>query len=204
LPPASDSRLLSHPLPGADLLLLDQSAPPRLLLLGAGADALPVATLITFLGWSVTVVDHRPHFSRPERFPGADAVLSGGPATVPELLANARAAGTAFNAAIVMSHHLPSDLAYLRVLAQSSIPYIGLLGPASRRNRLLADLQSVEVASLESRVRGPVGLDIGAESPEAIALSIVAEIQAMLSGNVSSSPLSAKLTCPATLRTPMQ
>jgi xanthine/CO dehydrogenase XdhC/CoxF family maturation factor len=123
---------------------------------------------------------------------------------VPELVAHADANGTAFNGAIVMSHHLPSDLAYLRALAQSSIPYIGLLGPASRRDRLLGDLSSAEVASLEPRLRGPIGLDIGAETPEAIALSIVAEIQAMLSGNVSLSPLSAKPNRPAPLRTPMQ
>jgi xanthine/CO dehydrogenase XdhC/CoxF family maturation factor len=185
-------------------LLLEQSAPPRLLLLGAGADALPVAALISFLGWSLTVVDHRPHYARSERFPGADAVLSGGPAIVAETVAQARAANIAFNGAIVMSHHLPSDLAYLRALAQSAIPYVGLLGPASRRDRLLRDLTGAEAASLEPRLRGPVGLDIGAETPEAIALSIVAEIQAMLAGKVSLSPLSAKPICPVPLRTPMQ
>lgn len=204
LPAVSGSKLLSYTLPGVELLLLEQSSPPRLLLLGAGADALPVATLITFLGWSVTVVDHRPHYARAERFPGADAVLSGGPAVVPQLVAQAQAADTAFDGVIVMSHHLPTDLAYLRALARSAIPYIGLLGPTSRRDRLMRDLQPTEVTSLGSRLRGPVGLDIGAESPEAIALSIVAEIQAVLSGNVSSSPLSAKLSCPAPLGTPMQ
>ena len=204
LPPGSGSRLIPHALPGAELLLLEQAAPPRLLLLGAGADALPVATLVTFLGWSITVVDHRPHFARSERFPGADAVLAGGPTAVPDLLASARTSGTDFNGAIVMSHHLPTDLAYLRALAQSSMPYIGLLGPVSRRDRLLADLDGAEVASLEPRLRAPVGLDIGAGSPEAIALSIVAEIQAMLSGNVSMAPLSAKIACPAPMRTHMQ
>ncbi|HTT05115.1 MAG TPA: XdhC family protein [Steroidobacteraceae bacterium] len=204
LPAGSGSRLLSHALPGADLLLLEQSAPPRLLLLGAGADALPVAALITFLGWSVTVVDHRSHYARPERFPDADAVLSGGPAVVPELVAQAQTANTAFNGAIVMSHHLPSDLAYLRALAPSSIPYIGLLGPASRRDRLVGDLTSADISSLEPRLRGPIGLDIGAETPEAIALSIVAEIQALLAGIVSLSPLSARPTLPAAMRTPMQ
>ncbi|HEX4051875.1 MAG TPA: XdhC family protein [Steroidobacteraceae bacterium] len=204
MPSGSGSQLLSHALPGAELLWLEQSAPPRLLLLGAGADALPVATLMTFIGWSVTVVDHRPHYARSERFPGADAVLSGGPAAVLDLVAQAQTAATAFNGAVVMSHHMSSDRAYLRALAQSTIPYIGLLGPASRRDRLLGDLEGAEVASLEPRLRAPVGLDIGAGSPEAIALSIVVEIQAMLSGNASLSPLSAKLTCPAPLRTPMR
>ncbi len=204
LPAGSGSHLLSQALPGTDLLLLEQSAPPRLLLLGAGADAIPVATLITFLGWSLTVVDHRSHYARLERFPGVDAVSSGGPAVVVELVREARAAAIPFNCAIVMSHHLASDLAYLRALAQGTIPYVGLFGPASRRDRLLADLEPAVAASLEGRLRAPVGLDIGAGSPEAIALSIVAEIQATLAGDVSLSPLSAKLSCPAPLRTPMR
>jgi len=201
LPAGTGSRLLPQALPGTDLLLLEQPAPPRLLLLGAGADALPVGVLVAFLGWSLTVVDHRPHFARPERFPGADAVLAGGPGIVPELVAQAQTAGTAFNGAVIMSHHLPSDLAYLRALARSAVPYIGLLGPASRRDRLLGDLEGVEAASVEPRLRAPVGLDIGAGSPEAIALAIVAEIQAMLAGVAALSPLSAKLACAAPIRT---
>ena len=200
----SGSRQLTERLPGVDLLLLEQPAPPRLLLLGAGADALPVAVLINFLGWSLTVVDHRPHFGRRDRFPAADEVSAGGPAVVPDLLEQARARGIPFNAAIVMSHHLPSDLAYLRALAQSTLPYIGLLGPASRRDRLLRDLEPGEARSLEPRLRAPVGLDIGAGSPEAIALSIVAELQATLAGSVSLAPLSAKLPCPVPRRTPMR
>lgn len=202
--PGSGSRLLSQALPGTDLLLLEQAAPPRLLLLGAGADALPVASLIHFLGWSLTVVDHRAHFARPERFPEADSVLAGGPGALPELLRAASAGGKGFDGAIVMSHHLASDLAYLRALAPSLIPYIGLLGPVSRRDRLLADMEPAAASKLEPRLRAPIGLDIGAGSPEAIALSIVAEIQAMLAGNVSLSPLSAKSSCPVPLRTPMR
>jgi xanthine/CO dehydrogenase XdhC/CoxF family maturation factor len=83
------------------------------------------------------------------------------------------------DAAIVMSHHLVSDLAWLRLLAASSIPYVGLLGPAARRERLLQDLAG-DAAALHGRLRAPVGLDIGGRSPESIALSIVAEIHAAL------------------------
>ena len=204
LPKGSGSALLAQALPGTDLLWLEQAAPPRLLLLGAGADALPVASLITFLGWSLTVVDHRSHFARQERFATADAVLPGGAAVVPALAEQAQSGGTPFDAAIVMSHHLPSDLAYLRALARTAIPYVGLLGPATRRDRLLADLTSGEVATLQPRLHAPVGLDIGASSPEGIALSIAAEIHANLSGNASISPLSSKLACPAPIRTPMR
>jgi xanthine/CO dehydrogenase XdhC/CoxF family maturation factor len=183
------NRLLQQGLPGTDVFVLEQAAPPRLLLLGAGPDAQPVVMLAVFLGWSPTVIDHRSHYARPARFPGAEAVIEGGPQVLTELLQSKDS--RPFNAAIVMSHHLATDLRYLRALAGSEIPYIGLLGPASRRDRLLGDLGSTADA-IGARLRAPVGLDLGASSPEAIALSIIAEIQATLSGHVSMGPLSAK------------
>jgi len=184
LPPIPGSRLLppSYSVSsGTELFLLEQQMQPRILLLGAGADALPVAKLASFLGWSVTVVDHRSHFARAARFPEADAVLEGGPQAVPALLQADSSSAGHFDAAIVMSHHLLTDAAYLRALATSDIPYIGLLGPVIRRDRLLSELAD-EAARLRGRLRAPVGLDLGAATPEAIALSIVAEIQAVLSG----------------------
>ncbi len=69
-----------------------------------------------------------------------------------------------FAAAVVMSHHLESDLQYLRALAHSAVPYVGLLGPAARREKLLADL-GADAALLRPRLRAPVGLDIGGRSP---------------------------------------
>jgi xanthine dehydrogenase accessory factor len=187
LPSAQGNRLLVQALPDTDLLLLDQSAPPRVLLLGAGPDALPVAQVVTFLGWSLTVVDHRSHYAQAGRFERADSVLDGGPAALSELLHRGEAA---FDATIVMSHHLLTDLAYLRVLASSEIPYVGLLGPASRRDRLLQELGDAAAARLRPRLRAPVGLDLGAASPEAIALAIVAEIQGFLAGDATWRPLS--------------
>jgi xanthine/CO dehydrogenase XdhC/CoxF family maturation factor len=85
-----------------------------------------------------------------------------------------------FDAAVVMSHHLPTDQTYLRLLAGSATKYVGLLGPPNRRTRLLAEI-GAHARLLESRLAGPVGLDIGAQTPEAIALAIVAEIHAFLS-----------------------
>ncbi len=189
------SRPLATPWPGGELLLLEQPAPPRLLLLGAGPDSQPVAHLSTFMGWSVTVVDHRSHYARPDRFPDADAVSDGGAAAVEHLL---RAATQPFNAAIVMSHHLNSDRAYLRVLADSSIGYVGLLGPAARRDRLLSELDEPLAERLAPRLHAPVGLDLGASTPEGIALSIVAEIQAVLAGNAPMTPLSLRASSPRT------
>jgi len=80
-----------------------------------------------------------------------------------------------------MSHHLPSDLAYLRVLAASAIPYLGLLGPAMRRARLLADL-GADARGLHGRLHAPVGLPLGGRSPESIALAIVAQLHAFVHG----------------------
>lgn len=192
LPRGSGSRLLPASLSIAsrtELFLLEQEMQPRILLLGAGADALPVATLASFLGWRVTVVDHRSHFAQATRFPQAEAVLDGGPQVVPRLLQSSP--GGHFDAAIVMSHHLLTDAGYLRALVSSSIPYVGLLGPVVRRERLLSEL-GPEAVRLRERLRAPVGLDLGAASPEAIALSIVAEIQAVLSGTQDITPLSDK------------
>ncbi len=150
--------------------------PPRLLLLGGGPDARPVARLADFLGWRVVVVDHRPAYLDPAQFPQGTRLVESAAADVAEALRL-----DDFFAAIVMSHHLDSDLHYLRALASSAVPYVGLLGPAARREKLLADLGD-PLPSLRARLRAPVGLDIGGRTPEAIALSIVGEVQAALSG----------------------
>jgi xanthine/CO dehydrogenase XdhC/CoxF family maturation factor len=150
--------------------------PPRLLVLGGGPDAVPVVEQAALLGWPVTLVDHRPAYAVAERFVRAERVVLARPE---ELDAHLDAA--TFDAAVVMSHHLVSDAGYLGWLARSPIRYVGLLGPAARRERLHAELPEVG-AQLSGRLFGPVGLDIGAATPEAIALAIVAEIHAVLSG----------------------
>jgi xanthine/CO dehydrogenase XdhC/CoxF family maturation factor len=148
----------------------------RVLLLGGGPDARPVAELASFLGWRVTVVDHRSTYLVPSRFPPGTRLVearAAGVAAAVELDAHA--------AAIVMSHHLDSDLDYLRALSSSAVGYVGLLGPAARREKLLGDLGAAADA-LRPRLRAPVGLDIGGRAPESIALSIVGEVHAFLEG----------------------
>jgi xanthine/CO dehydrogenase XdhC/CoxF family maturation factor len=86
-----------------------------------------------------------------------------------------------YSAAIVMSHHLESDLHYLRALAAAPVPYVGLLGPAARREKLMSDLGG-DADALRSRLRAPVGLDIGGRTPESIALAIIGEVHAVLAG----------------------
>ena len=158
------------------LFVLPLSLPPRILLLGAGPDALPVVDFAVRLGWKVTLVDHRAAYAVPGHFPGAESVLLARPETLSGVLDL-----NGFAAAIVMSHHLPSDLAYLRVLAASAIPYLGLLGPAMRRARLLADL-GADARGLHGRLHAPVGLPLGGRSPESIALAIVAQLHAFVHG----------------------
>lgn len=156
------------------VFVLPLSLPPTLLLLGAGPDAAPVVELAARQSWKVTVVDHRPAYAVPGHFPGAERVILSRPDDLASATNLAR-----FRAAVVMSHHLPSDLAYLRGLAATDIPYIGLLGPAMRRERLLSDL-GAQADSLRARLHAPVGLALGGRTPESIALSIVAEIHAFV------------------------
>jgi xanthine/CO dehydrogenase XdhC/CoxF family maturation factor len=162
--------------PDVEMFVAALAPPPHLLLLGGGPDARPVADLAAFLGWRVTVVDHRAAYLDPARFPANTRLVEGAAADVAEAVAL-----DDYSAAIVMSHHLDSDLQYLRALAASSVPYVGLLGPAARREKLLGDLGD-PASSLRARLRAPVGLDIGGRAPESIALSIIGEVHAVLAG----------------------
>jgi xanthine/CO dehydrogenase XdhC/CoxF family maturation factor len=162
--------------PGVELFIAVVTPPPHLLLLGGGPDARPVATLAAFLGWRITVVEHRSDYLAPEHFPPSTTLIE---ARAADLAASVSLAE--YSAAIVMSHHLDSDLHYLRALAASPIHYVGLLGPAARREKLLGDL-GADAERLRLRLRAPVGLDIGGRTPESIALSIIGEVHAALEG----------------------
>ena len=158
--------------------------PPHLLICGAGPDAQPVAKAARALGWRVSIVDHRPAYAAAAGFWGAEVALCD-PHLLRSIIAIERC-----HAAVVMSHHLPSDVMYLRELAQAGVPaYIGLLGPEARRRRLAQELGPV-VAKLTGRLHGPVGLDIGAVTPEGIALAIVSQIHAWLAGRGGIEPTS--------------
>ncbi|HEU5136401.1 MAG TPA: XdhC family protein [Steroidobacteraceae bacterium] len=162
--------------PGVEMFIAAISPPPHLLLLGGGPDTRPVARLADFLGWRVTVVEHRAAYLLPERFPPSTKLIEVRPAELADAVTLADHA-----AAIVMSHHLESDLHYLRALSGSTVAYVGLLGPAARREKLMSDL-GADAAALRPRLRAPVGLDIGGRTPESIALAIVGEVHAVLEG----------------------
>jgi len=150
---------------------------PEVLLIGGGPDALPVVEFGAALGWRVTVADHRPAYADTLRLPRARRVLLSTPAQLAQQVDL-----TQFDAAVVMSHHIATDLAALEALAATPIPYVGLLGPASRRKRLLADLGPATAARFGARLHAPVGLELGGRDPASIALAITAEIQAHLHG----------------------
>jgi xanthine dehydrogenase accessory factor len=144
-------------------------APPRLLLLGAGPESAPLLRLAHLLGWCVDVVESRARWFG--LLAGADAHHME-PAVLPGLLATQR-----FAAAVVMSHHYSRDLEFLQHCAHSAIAWIGLLGPVARRDALLAELDAATRERLLPRLQAPVGLRLGGEGPEAIALAIIAALQ---------------------------
>jgi xanthine/CO dehydrogenase XdhC/CoxF family maturation factor len=152
----------------------------RLVICGAGQDAAPVARLASQLGWEVTVVDHRPlSDARSARFPGARVVECADALQIAGVLpANQRFA------AVVMSHHLARDRDYLYGLLKSEVAYLGVLGPRARTERMLTELVVREgsLPEIGERLFSPIGMDIGGEGPDAIALSIVSQISAVTSG----------------------
>ena len=159
---------------------IERFEPPlRIALFGAGPDAVPVARLAAELGWDVVVLDQRPAFARAERFPDARVLH----AEVEHAVA--RAGLDASDFALLMTHHYLHDRVLLAELLRSPVRYIALLGPKQRSEDLLAELAAAgrRVGDEErARLFGPAGLDLGADSPESIALAIVAEIQAVAAG----------------------
>ena len=156
--------------------LLEVLVPPvRLVVYGAGNDAQPLVHLAASLGWHITVVDGRPNLATAVRFPEAAEVRI---VPVRELETQHPDAG-AYH--VLLSHNYAYDLAALQTLLPTAAPYIGLLGPRVKAARLLDELALTEAEQqqlLRTRLHSPIGLDLGSETPEEIALAIVAEIQA--------------------------
>ena len=154
--------------------------PVNLMIFGAGADAVPLAQIAKSVGWNVSIVDHRPAFATGKRFPVADNIFHARPETL-----NGNIGVDENTVAVVMSHNYENDKYILSYLLNSPVKYIGALGPKKRTKELLAKLaedgKNFTDTQLE-RLFAPVGLDIGATTPEGIALSIVAEIQSFLGG----------------------
>ncbi len=161
---------------------------PALVIAGAGNDVQPLVDITSLLGWHTTVVDGRPQYATNERFKKADRVLVAKPQQV---LQQVRPdSQTVF---VLMTHNYNYDIAVLRELLATKMyfPYIGLLGPRKKLDRMLDELRQEGIQPDERQfatLHGPVGLNIGAETAPEIAVSIVSEIKAMLSGR-SGAPL---------------
>lgn len=148
--------------------------PVQLFVLGAGADAVPLADVAHGLGWEVNVCDHRPAFLTEERFPKCDALVSLRRDAAPEWHVDDL---TAF---VVMNHNYDRDKEMLTGALKSAAFYVGALGPKRRTAQILEELGDPFSEDQLAKLRSPAGLDIGADTPEAIAVSIIAEIQSVL------------------------
>ena len=159
-------------------------APQRLFVLGAGEDAKPLVEFGALLGWTVVVADGRAQLAATERFPRATkvAVLRGGSAGDLEIEAR--------DAVILMTHSYEQDRELLRQVLPVGPRYLGLLGSRHRSSLLVAEAAAMLERTVESCCDGifaPVGMDLGGDGPEAIALAIVAEVQAVASGRFGGS-----------------
>lgn len=154
-------------------------APPELVIFGAGSDAEPVALYAWDFGFAAKVVDVREAFLSAARFPHATLVASHFSRFHETVRLTDR------SSVVIMNHHLERDRESLRFALVSDAPYIGVLGPGTRFQKLRAALESegsmLDAAAL-SRIRSPIGLAIGAETPEEIALSILGEVLALQRG----------------------
>lgn len=158
-----------------EVLLEYVAAPRRLVIFGAGHDAIPLVAIAKLQGWRVYVVDARSHFARIERFPLADGVMCVSidePFNLSALIEN--------SAVVIMTHSLSQDRHWLEKVLSCSPQYIGQLGPKYRTERLLGEISPAAInGATFPTLHFPVGLDVGGDTPEAIALSISSEITAV-------------------------
>ncbi len=151
--------------------------PIRLVVCGAGHDAVPLVQLASALGWRVVVADSRERFLTHDRFPGAQRFIKADPSAVPS-----RVPMDSRTYVVVMTHNYLHDRDLLTGFLRTEAVYIGMLGPKIRTQKILDELRKtgIEMADRDlARLYGPIGLDIGSEAPEEIALAVVGEIQAV-------------------------
>lgn len=165
---------------GSNERTLVQYIPPltRLVLFGAGKDARPVCDLAHSLGWHVIVVDHSARRARAEHFPAAAAVVA-----MPWDQAVEQIVFTPHAAAVLLTHSMVDDATLLSLLAEKPVGYIGMLGPAHRRDAIIGIAKnngSPLPDDLLARLRGPIGLNLGDRSAPGIAIALIAEIMAEL------------------------
>ena len=178
------SRRVALAAPGGALeVFLDLLVPPtRVVVVGGGHDAIPLVRLAREVGFVVTLVDSRPQFATPERFPEADSVVCAKAEEFAQLVPLVKGA-----AVILMTHNYLRDREVLAQLLTSSAEflYLGALGPRVRTEQMLSEIQAAGVTLSPERiaqVHTPIGLDLGADAPAEIALAVLAELLAVRNG----------------------
>ncbi len=146
--------------------------PLRVLLLGAGAESIAFQEFVRRLGWRSLCVEHRGRWLGFAQRAGVDEIVEQPPQTAADIWRARR-----IDAAVVMSHNYAIDAAHLQSLAASDVGYVGLLGPVSRRDRLLEEIGADASLRLRDRLHAPVGLPLGGSGPDVLALSIASELQ---------------------------
>jgi xanthine dehydrogenase accessory factor len=162
-----------------DLTAFIELVPPpiHVVVIGAGNDVIPLVKMADVIGWKTTVVDGRTSLARPERFVPSCQVFVSKPENVLDRITIDQE-----TAVLLMTHNYNYDLAMLRSLITRHVTYIGSLGPRVKLDRMLDELRGEGAILSPQQLRhlyGPSGLEIGAETPEEIALSILAEIKAV-------------------------
>jgi xanthine dehydrogenase accessory factor len=174
------TRVVSLPLGAAEATVFVEAFPPqlRLIIIGATHTAIALSRMARQLGFRVTVIDARSAFATSERFPDVDEIIRGWP---DEALGRADLDGYTF--VVILAHDPKFDVPALLRTLRSDVRYIGIIGSRSTHERRRQALLAEGVAAAElDRIRAPVGLDIGAQTPEEIALAILAEMLAVRSG----------------------
>ena len=151
----------------------------ELIICGAGNDAIPLEAMAALIGWQITIADGRKTYGNSKRFAKARKIIVGKPAEVkPQIAIHEQ------SVFVLMSHNYQYDIDMLRLLIKSPCSYIGILGPKKKTEKMLEEMSNdgMEITAVErEKIHGPAGLDIGAETPQEIALSIMSEIKAVLS-----------------------
>ncbi|MEH7223605.1 XdhC/CoxI family protein [Bacillus sp. JJ1566] len=147
---------------------------PHVTIFGAGPDVVPVVQQLANINWKTTIVDHRPQYATSIHFPEANEVIL----TTRNGYESMKLKKNTY--VIIMTHNFEVDVSILRRLSKENVQYIGILGAHRRIFKLLEELKDSEIDMFTAnKVHSPIGLDIGAQSPEEIALSIVSELLAV-------------------------
>ncbi|WP_373521918.1 XdhC family protein [Aquiflexum sp.] len=149
--------------------------PVQIFLFGAGNDTIPLAKMAAILGWQIQLIDGRKNHATKERFPDASTIITGSPSEVVQHLQP-----DSNSVALLMTHNFEYELEVLGHLISYNLPYVGILGPKKKTEKLISRLSEKGIKISTENIYAPTGLNLGAEGSEEIALSVLAEIKAVL------------------------